>query len=448
MLIHISWFTNIHRQLAVFVEGYVKELQRNIAAYGSMVDPLRQSSIIRELKATLENRLPSNEFSWPEILKKLVQLADSIVVREVHQRTTIPLEYRKDVAANAIVIGGSSLSRGFTLEGLSVSYFIRTTIFYDTLMQMARWFGYRTGYEDLCRIYLPKDKINDFAEVIQATEELFDDFKLMADQNLTPGDFGLAVRENPSSALQVTARNKQKHVTEYFHGMRLDGRAKETSQLGKDPADIQHNINTIKQLISRLGSGYDGSNGHFVWRSVNREIVRSFLRNFNTYRKDGDPLGLTSRMPIGFIQEYADKNDTQWDIALYNGDGDDYPVTDSITVKKELRTINEKNDCYELSSNQVSSGNAESVVFEPSRRTAIGSDRLGARKEMPRPLLMLHLMQPRTAGTQTMPKTLAAFGVSFPGNVLTEAGVVRLKINTVYYGNLLKDLGFEEESDD
>jgi hypothetical protein len=446
MLIHATQYTNIHRQLAIFVEKYIKELQQSITAYGNMPDALQHSLIIQDLKATLGQRLARIEFGWSDILKRLVELVDTIVVREVHQRTQVPLEYRKDVVTNAVVIGGSSLSRGFTLIGLSVSYFLRTTIFYDTLMQMARWFGYRSGYEDLCCIYMSLEKIDDFADIIRATEELFDDFKLMADQKMTPNDFGLAVQENPSSALQVTARNKQKHIKEFEFGMRLDGKSKETSQLGKDPAEIAANIDTLKKLISKFEGRPDTSNGHFVWHAVDNAVIRSFLRSFKTYRKD--PLGLTSRMPIAFIEKFAAERDTQWDVALYNGQGDPYDITDSISISREIRSLNVKDDYYELKSRQVSSGNAESVVFEPGRRTLIGSDRTEARRQMPRPLLMLHLMQPEFTTPQPDIKTLAAFGVSFPGTVLTSPGAIRLKINTVYYDNLLRELEFEEESDD
>ena len=53
-----------------------------------------------------------------------------------------------------VLIGGTKLSRGFTLEGLTVSYFKRRTSQADTLMQMGRWFGYRHGYSDLVRLYM------------------------------------------------------------------------------------------------------------------------------------------------------------------------------------------------------------------------------------------------------------------------------------------------------
>jgi len=53
-----------------------------------------------------------------------------------------------------IIIGGDKLSRGYTIEGLTTSYYRRVTGSADTLMQMGRWFGFRSGYRDLVRVFL------------------------------------------------------------------------------------------------------------------------------------------------------------------------------------------------------------------------------------------------------------------------------------------------------
>lgn len=57
-----------------------------------------------------------------------------------------------------ILIGGTKLSRGFTVEGLTVSYYRRRTKQADTLLQMGRWFGYRPGYQDLVRLYIGREE--------------------------------------------------------------------------------------------------------------------------------------------------------------------------------------------------------------------------------------------------------------------------------------------------
>ncbi|WP_294184272.1 Z1 domain-containing protein [uncultured Sphingobacterium sp.] len=447
MMVHATRFTLVHQRLASLIGKYLETIQKDIASYGRLENSQEYSLYIDELKSTFLEKFDTNEFEWNTVIEKLTNIVESIVVREVHQKATVPLEYRKDVATNAIVVGGTSVARGFTLEGLSVSYFLRNTIFYDTLMQMGRWFGYRMGYEDLCRIYMPEEKMNEFSEIIRATEELIQDFKLMSENKWTPEQFGLSIRQNPSSALQITARNKLKHATDYEYSMQLDGRAKETSVLSSDENDINHNIEVVKNLTSDLMSKYPVSDVDLLWKDVNRDIVKKFLNEFRIYN-DQDILGITSRMPIGFVKKYlADKN-TNWDVAIYKGEGQQFSITPTITIAKEKRKMTIKsNGQYEFKNRQVSSGNAEAISLDKLQKEKIKGDRIKARKEMVRPLLMLHFVQPEFQNDDNELKTLVAFGVSFPGDAL-KAETVMLKINTVYYSNLLKELDPEEESDD
>jgi hypothetical protein len=79
--------------------------------------------------------------------------------------STTPGTRRDGVGLTAIAVGGLSLSRGLTIEGLTVSYMYRNTRMYDTLMQMGRWFGYRPGFEDLCRVHLSRDSINWYSHI-------------------------------------------------------------------------------------------------------------------------------------------------------------------------------------------------------------------------------------------------------------------------------------------
>jgi len=102
-------------------------------------------------------------------------------------------------------VGGNSLSRGFTLEGLTISYFLRNTQMYDTLLQMGRWFGYRDGFKDLCRLFLRSDAKDWYGFIAGATEELRDEIKRMERANLTPMDFGLAVRNHPGTLMTIPA---------------------------------------------------------------------------------------------------------------------------------------------------------------------------------------------------------------------------------------------------
>jgi len=343
MLIHATRFTVIHQKLALHIGQYVDKIKRETKSYGRLSSANKQSELIQDLERTFNNTYKGLKFSWEKVLASVCDVVDTIVYREVHQQSSVPLEYRNDIATNAIVIGGTSLSRGYTLEGLSVSYFLRNTVFYDTLMQMGRWFGYREGYQDLCRIYMPETTIDNFGYIIEATEDLIDDFKKMRDEKMTPKDFGLAVRRHPNSILQVTARNKQRNVAKFAHSMCLDGKSKETSWLSNDQKYKQKNLKAIETIINQLQSDRSSTpvgNNH-LWRDVDKQKVIEFLGHFKVYQND--IFGISSRMPIKFIEKYAREVNTKWDVAIYSGSESDEHI-DGINFKRERRKVSLNND--------------------------------------------------------------------------------------------------------
>lgn len=443
MLIHATRFTSVHQKLALHVSQYLEKVQKEINAYGRLSNANQQSSLIQDLKNTLNIIHKNIEYSWQEILSKLCNVVDTIIYKEVHQLTPIELrlEYRKDTVTNAIVIGGTSLSRGYTLEGLSVSYFLRNTVFYDTLMQMGRWFGYRDDYQDLCRIYMPETMIDNFGHIIEATEDLFDDFKKMSNENMTPKDFGLAVRQHPDSILQVTARSKQRNVTEFLHSMCLDGRSKETSWLSNDKNIRKNNLYAIENIIRKLQNSNQAESigNNFLWRNVNKKTIIDFLNNFKVYQNDA--FGISSRMPISFIKKYTQEINTNWDVAIYSGNGNNENIN-NVQFKREQRKVKLNNDCMEIQNRQVSTGTSESIALDKNTRAELSSNRKKAREKLKSPLLRLHILE------TDIDKRLSAFGVSFPTRIISNTQNISLKINTVYYKNLLADLEYEKQAND
>ena len=103
----------------------------------------------------------------------LYESAAPITVVEVNSHSSGTLNYADhEKLVNVIAVGGFSLSRGLTLEGLMVSYFLRNSVMYDTLMQMGRWFGYRAGYDDLCRVWMPEEAEGWYAHITESIEML------------------------------------------------------------------------------------------------------------------------------------------------------------------------------------------------------------------------------------------------------------------------------------
>jgi len=442
MLIHATRFTLVHQRFALHAEAYIESIRVDVDAYSKLPNATQLSGLINRLKDTFDERDDvENKPTWFSVLNILLSVLESIVIREVHQKTSVPLEYRKDRVTNAIVVGGTSVSRGYTLEGLSVSYFLRNTVFYDTLMQMGRWFGYRTNYEDLCKIYMSETMIDNFARIIEATEDLINDFKLMSEARKTPNDFGLAVKQHPESALQVTARNKQKNVQEFIFNMKLDGQAKETSWVPLDSEKKANNLIAIEEIINLLNqdTNHETVGNNILWRNVNKKVIIDFMDNFKIYQIDA--LGISARMPIAFVKKYVETRDIEWDVALYSGRGKIDEIN-NITFRREERKATEKHDYIEIQNRQVSTGSSESIALNIDERKELGSNRKKIRQKLKHPLLMLHILE------TPVDERLAAFGVSFPGDVLSKGETINLKINTVYYKNLLADLKLEAESDD
>ncbi len=108
-----------------------------------------------------------------------------------------------------IAIGGNRLSRGFTLEGLTVNYFLRGTEAADTLMQMGRWFGYRPGYLDCCKLFTTQASIDKFDEaslIIEDLEIKFERLSKLTNPPRTPSDFTLWIKNNPA-VIKLTRGN-------------------------------------------------------------------------------------------------------------------------------------------------------------------------------------------------------------------------------------------------
>jgi hypothetical protein len=189
-----------------------------------------------------------------------------------------------------IVIGGDKLSRGLTLEGLCVSYFLRSAKMpmYDTLMQMGRWFGYRQGYEDLCRLYTTRDVIEWFFHISVATDELRNLFRVMALQGATPKEFGLRVRDHPT--LQITSKTKMRHAR--TERTCFSGGHTETVLFIRDKDQVKANFKLMEEFLKKLGKPKE-SNGikrdfgnwknSFQWINVDTANVINFLKRYKRF---------------------------------------------------------------------------------------------------------------------------------------------------------------------
>ncbi len=306
MMINVSRFTDVQEKLKHIVSQYLKDYQQAIKNYAGLlvIEALKESPFLRELKTVWDEEFSSFSngwskrcFSWDEVQQQLNASVSSIVVLSINNKSTDRLDYDDYPDGRSIIaIGGLGLSRGLTLEGLSVSYFLRNSIMYDTLLQMGRWFGYRDGYKDLCRIFMTVEAASWYGHISSAVEELREEFREMERIGLTPLDFGLKVRSHPA-ALIVTAKNKMRDAEEFVSQIALEGRFAETSRLINDKTVFADNIRVLETVVKMANAEKAPEwDPHFgwLWKGVSLDVIEKVVSDF----KNAPDCLLTTKAPL------------------------------------------------------------------------------------------------------------------------------------------------------
>jgi len=331
MLINVSRFTAVQEQISDLVNDYLKNMQSACKLYGNRPSHIAvQDTYISKLKETYISIYPYETTKWDDIQSQLYSSCAGIIVQTINQRNGKNLSFDdyKD-GLRLIAVGGMSLSRGLTLEGLVVSYFYRNSRMYDTLMQMGRWFGYRGGYDDLCRIWMSTDSIEWYRYISSATDELREEIKRYEDSDLTPMDFGLRVRSDINSLI-VTARNKMKSAERRECLISLSGVAIDTPELYADSDKNAQNKKAVEELVNYLiSNGYkkmdEGRRSSVKWgyKNIPLSIIVDFLEKIEVSPKNEK---FNTTAIINFIRQYRGDELRKWDISFASGESEN-PIT-------------------------------------------------------------------------------------------------------------------------
>ncbi|CAN5438327.1 Z1 domain-containing protein [soil metagenome] len=337
MLIHVSRYIRWQDHISVLVDEELKYYQRQIdQRTGSLLKELKELWVT-EFEQITDIIIKRDDvyqdasivpISWDEIEANLHAAIMPIEVRAVHGDKNVaglqyhnisPLDYflaeQTGTYLNIIAVGGDKLSRGLTLEGLSISYYLRASKMYDTLMQMGRWFGYRPGYADLCRVFTTRDLIGWYRHITIASEEMRDEFDYMFHLRRTPIDYGLKVRTHPG-VLKITAANKFRYHSTMW--LSYSGSLAQTYEFEVTEKRVKHNLNITSSLITSLGNPSPALNEAsksqiFFWKGKeNIGVVTTFLRSYQI-----DPVVMDVRKICEYIDAQAAKNNlTNWNILL------------------------------------------------------------------------------------------------------------------------------------
>lgn len=309
----------------------------NYSSYKTISNKILNSNL-----KSIDNKIQVHD--WEMVKANLYKAVQKIEVKSINGSSGDIIDYQlnEEKGISVIAIGGDKLSRGLTLEGLSVSYFLRASKMYDTLMQMGRWFGYRPGYVDLCRLFTSGELNEWFRHITLASEELRDEFNYLYESGGTPNDYALKVRTHPG-VLQITAVNKMYNSKTVQ--VSWAGRLIETYQLSMAKSTKRSNLIVTDNFISSLGEAERKGN-NYLWRNVLPQDICDYFSNFKL------PADL-KKVNLDLICEYIRKLSiqgelTSWRVALLSKDDLSSNHTFSNGMKVGCWTRNRSKDTNDL----------------------------------------------------------------------------------------------------
>jgi len=477
MLVHVTRFVSVQQAVHTQVEGQLRQIRQRLErriGHQSVVQELRLlwsrdfAPVTLHMTEEFPDLDPHGAIRWKQVEAAVTEVIGDIQVRMINGTAKDALDYadHEEIALKVIAIGGDKLARGLTLEGLTTSYFLRASKMYDTLMQMGRWFGYRPGYIDLCRLYTTDDLVEWFEHIGNASEELREEFDYMAASGATPREYGLKVQSHP--VLMVTSRLKMRTARNL--ALSFSGNLLETVTFYREPNILVRNRDAAQKLFARLGKSRSDPKrvrngrdqiwkGSHLWEEVDADDVIGFL---DAYTSHPEALKVNSNLLAEFIRLLVRENElTGWTVALIGagrGKGGHHVFHDGLAVKMLERKAHGRHpDRYSIG--RLMSPRDEAIDLDESAWAAAlnetrrayhedaGRNRSPAEPDAPngpairkmrprtRGVLFLYLLDPALAGPDSGlaedGPPVVGFALSFPAS---DSGVrVDYKVNNVLW---------------
>lgn len=481
MLVHVALYVKWIDRVASLVSDRMKDFKNYINANDTKFLKELEELFINDFLPTTENVIENLDYkdsrielhNWESVKAELKKATSKIDVRAVHgTRSTTNLEYhnideidysRYEEGLSVIAVGGGRLARGITLEGLSTSYYLRTTRMYDSLMQMGRWFGYRPGYVDLCRLYTTETIYEWFNHITMATEEMRYDFDEMTTRNLKPKDFTLKVR-NHHGLLAITSVAKlfwAKDIT-----MSFSDSNKQTYLLLKDEKSINNNMKIYENLFERLGFPEDhnikttaqNKVRYLMYRDVEIEILTDFIENYQIKIPS-----INSKIISEYIKLQKEKNTIkEWNICIVSNTNEEVLLYDkgvdrskkenrkpfpskkynlsangnSIELSCSVRNQTEPSDLYKITKNQIDDVVDRQVDLDENSSGSIKERRANENKG----LLLIYALDER--GTTNVENGIPIIGYSLHFPKLEN------EVQVSYSATIKEELDLEPMEDD
>ena len=470
MLVHVTRLTDVQNQVKDLLQELADDHRRLIEYHDKAFLERLQRKWEEDFVPTtkkMRSEFGVEALKWDEIARELPKaIAGIMPVKAVNGSANDILDYENHPSGISVIsVGGEKLSRGLTLEGLTVSYFARPATMYDTLMQMGRWFGFRDGYADLCRLYITQRISNCFTHVTLASEELRKQFDEMgATGGYSPKDYGNAIRTSPEGML-ITSSGKMRSTRKMI--LRFSDKLVELPYFSRSKTIIESNFIHTDRWLKNLPDTpvprkHPSVRGH-VWKA-NWNDVTEYLSEYDcppqAWRKDGKLLSkyIKAQVSRGILEN--------WVVALMDPSEVDERYKGTIGKLNDIGMFyrgdalsEEPKEPYSLPRGRLGSGPDEAIGLNDDQwQKALELTQIDLGRKCVRPsvrhsrnmrgnnggtgLLMLYLLNPPEGAVQgSLPPV--GYAVSIP--LLDGDPGVEYRVNKDYYRT---EFNFQEEENE
>jgi Z1 domain len=483
MLVHVTKYTDVQSEVARQLEEYLRGMVDAWGDYGSEGRELRDRlsaswrTDFEPTYAMLAARDDVNiavgpRVSWPNVEQMVPFVLEDAAngVKRINGKASDVLDYQSDTPVTVVAVGGDKLSRGLTLDGLSVSYYVRPATNYDTLMQMGRWFGYRPGYLDVTRLYTTPELVQYYVHITRANRELMDLASAVARAGQTPRHVGMRVLDGVGN-LKVTAAAKMRSSA--IMSVSFSAQRAETLVMLKDKGAMSRNFAKLEKLVERIlpypevpAEHLHGAGRGLFRQELPADAVLDFLQGF-----DVSPRVLTANPEsvVEYIRAQVARGELiRWTVAVTAGKstnrlripGVDLPLVQRTTISQAVECevgvlVSPAHEALGLSTAAAKRAyQRTSQEFSARGKGAVPKRASGEFLRLARDptngLLLLYPIDPAASNVtvETPEIPLVGYAVVFPQS--DKAEPVQYRVNQVFLDQLARvvDDADEDEDDD
>jgi len=282
MLVHTTMYVDLHDKIQAKLLSEINNIKYNLGEERSELESLWKSEDRSRLNSSTS---PSTTFE--DIWRNISFVLDRLEVVVDNGRVSSTLIYEKDRPRVVIAVGGNTFSRGLTLEGLVVSYYLRSAKAYDTLLQMGRWFGFRPQYEDLPRIWMTDELQGQFQFLAGIEEEIRQDIRRLQKEQKSPMDLAIRIRTHPKMA--ITSRSKM--LSARLTSASYSDRTVQSFLFNhEDTTWLQNNIDATRELGLKISNivNQAKSSGQYLARNIDVKDILEFLEKYKFHKNHDD----------------------------------------------------------------------------------------------------------------------------------------------------------------